>query len=92
MDMFWQYYQENQSVSQSVSQSVVSWLVSRSVGQSEKCRAIPEKNQARGGNVFENPHGIFIFLTLSTGILDKTKFHPLETPQNCVTPLGNFKT
>ena len=44
------------------------------------------------GEIFENAHGVFIFLTLSLGILDKTNFQPLETPQNCVTPLENFKT
>ena len=35
--------------------------------------------------------GIFTFFNLLLEVASKTKLHPLETPQNCVTSLRNFK-
>ena len=51
--------------------------------------AIPEKKKKTNGGwghaFLKKPLEVLGFLLLE--IPDETKFHPLETPQNCITPL-----
>ena len=54
--------------------------------------AIAEKIKKGWDTFLSLRPGTFRVFILSMEISDKTKLHsPPETPQNCVTPFGNFK-